>query len=618
MRSRDLADRVPAHEVRAHAPGFQQPEQRDLDREQRRLRPLRTPQTLTVLTEDDVLQLRTHARAHRVEGLREHRERLIQLTPHPRTLRTLPREQERSLARPWAPSREDVRRRLRPGQRLDGGRTSSSRSAPTTTARSRSGRRGSWRAGGHASGRPSGRVGEVVGQAGGPGRAGTPRARAERTHGERGRAARGSGATASYFLGRRLRGLLDDDVGVGAAHAEGGDAGTARVGRSPASRCASVRSRTAAGVPVDVRWTAVRRAGCGGSNARARRASTNLMTPTTPAAAWVWPRFDFSRAEPQRPVGGAALAVGGEQRLRLDGVAERGAGAVRLDGVDLGGGEPGVGQGGADDALLGRAVGGGQTVGGAVLVDGAAAHDREHRVAVAAGVGQPFHDEHADALGPAGAVGAVGERLAAAVPGETALAAELAERAGVDITVTPPADRQGALARPQGLRGQVQGDQGGGTGGVDGDGGPLQAEGVGDPAGEDAVELPVRRCPRRRRAPRPGRRRSPGRCIRRRRRSGCRAGWPGRCPRVRGPPRRLRAAGAAAGPWRGPRAGRCRRTRGRSGPRRGRSRRGGGRSRLGAGGRGGGPASVGGPVRHRVRPGDQQVPQVVRVAHVSG
>ncbi|CAM5284405.1 hypothetical protein SALBM217S_06631 [Streptomyces griseoloalbus] len=194
-----------------------------------------------------------------------------------------------------------------------------------------------------------------------------------------------------------------------------------------------------AGVPVDVGGGPFGVQG-GGQHAVAQGEDKDLMTPTTPAAAWVWPRLDLAEPSSRGRSAGAALAVGGEQRLRLDGVAERGAGAVRLDGVDLGGGEPGVGQGGEDDALLGQAVGGGETVGGAVLVDGAAAHDREHGVVVAAGVGQAFHDEDVGALGPAGAVGVVGERLAAAVAGETALAGEenSPNAPGLDMTVTPP------------------------------------------------------------------------------------------------------------------------------------------------------------------------------------
>ncbi|ODA72366.1 hypothetical protein APS67_003544 [Streptomyces sp. AVP053U2] len=194
----------------------------------------------------------------------------------------------------------------------------------------------------------------------------------------------------------------------------------------------------------------------------------------------------LDRAEQQRVLRVAFGAVGGDECVCLDGVAESGAGAVRLDHVDVGRGEAGVGEGGADDALLGAAVGGGQAVGGAVLVDGRAADHGEHGVAVAAGVGEPFQDEDAGALGPGGAVGVVGEGLAAAVAGEAALGGELDEGVGAGHHRDAAGQDQGALAGAQCRGGHVQGDERRGAGGVDGDGGALQAEGVGQPAGHDA------------------------------------------------------------------------------------------------------------------------------------
>ena len=123
-------------------------------------------------------------------------------------------------------------------------------------------------------------------------------------------------------------------MGVGAADAEGGDGGAARAARSPARGSVSVSSAT---VPADQSTC-----GDGSSTCRVcgrtpcRIACTILMTPATPAAAWVWPMLDFTEPSQQRLFGGAVLAVGGDERLRLDRVAERGAGAVRLDGVDVG------------------------------------------------------------------------------------------------------------------------------------------------------------------------------------------------------------------------------------------------------------------------------------------
>jgi hypothetical protein len=75
-------------------------------------------------------------------------------------------------------------------------------------------------------------------------------------------------------------------------------------------------------------------------------------------------------AEVEGAGGVAALAVGGLEGLGFYGVAEAGAGAVGFYGVDVVAGQAGVGPGGADEALLGGAVGGGEAVAGAVLVDG--------------------------------------------------------------------------------------------------------------------------------------------------------------------------------------------------------------------------------------------------------
>ena len=58
------------------------------------------------------------------------------------------------------------------------------------------------------------------------------------------------------------------------------------------------------------------------------------MIDATPDAICVWPMFDFIEPSEQRCV--AVLAVGREQGLRLDRVAQRGAGAVAVDDVHFG------------------------------------------------------------------------------------------------------------------------------------------------------------------------------------------------------------------------------------------------------------------------------------------
>ncbi len=275
-------------------------------------------------------------------------------------------------------------------------------------------------------------------------------------------------------------------MGVGAADPEGGHGGAAELtGGGPLAWFGE--EFDGAGLPVDL---------AGGLS--------GVQGPGQPAVAHGHDHLDDSgdsgrglgvsdvglhRPQPQRLR--TVLTVGGQEGLGLDRVAERGAGAVCLHGVHLAGFEPGVGEGGADDALLGRAVGGGQAVGRAVLVDGGPPHDGEHLVPVATGVAQPLQEQHPHALAPAGAVRALRERLAAAVQGEAALAGEVDEGVGGRHDGHPTGQGEPALTGAQRLHGQVEGDEGGGAGGVDRDGRALEAEGVGHTAGGDAAEVAV-------------------------------------------------------------------------------------------------------------------------------
>ncbi len=275
-------------------------------------------------------------------------------------------------------------------------------------------------------------------------------------------------------------GFLQDDVGVGAADAEGGDGRPAGVFTGFPGLLAG-EQLDASGGPVDVRGGDVGVQGAG-QHAVVHR-QHHLDHAGGPGGGLGVADVGLQRTEPQRTV--PVAAVGGQQRLRLDGVAQRGAGAVRLDDVDLVGRQPGVVERGADDAFLGGTAGGGETVGGSVLVDGAATDHGEHGVSVAAGVGEPLDEQDADTLAPAGAVRVGGERLATAVGGQPALTAELVEGDRVRHDGDAADEGHGAVTGADGLGGQVQSGQRRGARGVHTDGGPPQAQCVGDTAGED-------------------------------------------------------------------------------------------------------------------------------------
>ncbi len=148
--------------------------------------------------------------------------------------------------------------------------------------------------------------GQGPGQVGGAGRGvrGGPQMGGEagglRAQGGGGAAGDGEGAGGGGVVGRRPRivvggrfgGLFEDDVGVGAADPERRDGGPARpVGGGPVAGLGEQFDVSRA--PVDVFSWAYRRAGWLSSRP-ARSARTVLMTPATPAAAWVWPMLDFT------------------------------------------------------------------------------------------------------------------------------------------------------------------------------------------------------------------------------------------------------------------------------------------------------------------------------------
>lgn len=171
------------------------------------------------------------------------------------------------------------------------------------------------------------------------------------------------------------------------------------------------------------------------------------------------PEIRLHGAQQQRLVGVAARTQHGTQGARLDRVAERRAGAVRLDVVDVRRGQPRPCAGGRQQGLLGGRVGGQEAVGAAVGVDGGGADDGEDAVAVALGVGQPLQQHGRTALTASDAVGVRRERLAPPVRREGTRAPERHGDGGGEQQVDARRDRRVALARAQAHAGMVHGDQ---------------------------------------------------------------------------------------------------------------------------------------------------------------
>ena len=131
---------------------------------------------------------------------------------------------------------------------------------------------------------------------------------------------------------RMRRALREDDVRIRAAETEGIDADQALARRSPGNGSTAVgtRSLSSSKSMCGLGVLKCRLGGIAGAGARARA----LTRPATPAAVSRWPRFVL-----HEPIGSGSVrrapAERFRQRVRLDRVADRRAGAVRLDEADL-------------------------------------------------------------------------------------------------------------------------------------------------------------------------------------------------------------------------------------------------------------------------------------------
>ena len=182
------------------------------------------------------------------------------------------------------------------------------------------------------------------------------------------------------------------------------------------------------------------------------------MKPAMPAEFSRWPRLVLT--EPS--TSGArlfALTENLAQGVEFDRVAQRGAGAVRLDVVDLRRLQPRRRQRRPQHRLLGRTAGHRLPAARTVLVDGRTANQGQHRIPVAHRITEPLEYHHAAALAAHVAVGGGVEGLALAVRRQ-----HPPPRAGDAVfrsqdQVGPGGQRLIRFPPAQALVGQVDGDQ---------------------------------------------------------------------------------------------------------------------------------------------------------------
>ena len=195
------------------------------------------------------------------------------------------------------------------------------------------------------------------------------------------------------------------------------------------------------------------------------------------------PDVALHRADFERQGRITALAINGSERFDLDRVAERGAGAMRLDVAHLGRLQLRRSQCLAQQRLLGDSVRHGQAAGTAVLVDRGAADHREHLATGGDRVREPLQHDQPTTLTAHEAVRRSVESLAASVRRQHAPLRDQHIRLGRQDRVDAAGQRQVALAVAQALASGVDRDQRRRAGGVDRHARALQTERERDAAG---------------------------------------------------------------------------------------------------------------------------------------
>ena len=171
----------------------------------------------------------------------------------------------------------------------------------------------------------------------------------------------------------------------------------------------------------------------------------------------------------------------------LDRVAERRAGAVRLDVADAVHLDAGAADRVGDEHGLRGRAGHGEPGGPSGVVDRRPLEDAVHVVTVGERPRQRLQHHRADALARHVSVAVAAEATAAAVGGQELALRELEVLLRMRRHVDPTGQRQVALPAPDALGGEVHGGQGRRAGGVDGHAGTGEVQAVRHPVGHRGV-----------------------------------------------------------------------------------------------------------------------------------
>ncbi|VFR30297.1 hypothetical protein AMP9_3695 [plant metagenome] len=277
-------------------------------------------------------------------------------------------------------------------------------------------------------------------------------------------------------------GALQDEVGVGAAEAEGVHAD--RQASLRAQRQGIAHQRQVPGIEVDGGVGGVD--ADGGGHLAVDQAMQGLDHSRRARRGFQVAHVALDRADRQGGARGTRAAQRRADGLRLDGVAHRGARAVGLQVVQFRGVDACLGIGPAQQRGLRLAAGHGKACLAAIGVDGGVGHHRQDAVAVRHCLVMALEQEQPRAFGAHVAVGRGVEGTAAAARREHAGLGEHHEAVRMRVQADAAGQRLCDFAGTDRLASLVQRHQRGRAGGVQRHAGAAQVERVGNAVGDDA------------------------------------------------------------------------------------------------------------------------------------
>ena len=262
-----------------------------------------------------------------------------------------------------------------------------------------------------------------------------------------------AGAFQLSRIERKQWGFLDDDVDIGPGQTEGADAGTTR------TSIPRPRPRITDQIEIDLAPVHVR--GCGGDrwlprNRLVAQREQHLGDAAQPGRRFGMTYIRLDGADRQLAATGAASFEHRSQGLEFDGIAERRAGAMRLDEVDVAGFERCLLERKPNDLLLRLSVRNGEAAAGAVMRHRRAAKQRCDRVPLTQRSGEAGQHEHRAALADAKAVRLGRERFRASVGRERTGAREIDRLLRRQCQVNAADDGEFAFRGAQRLAGLMQ------------------------------------------------------------------------------------------------------------------------------------------------------------------